>query len=69
MQGSKLSTVYMWSFNDSTAIIVETGFSSAQSQQHTFSYPGTYRVSVRTANEEGASGVAVTVVVVGKLSF
>ncbi len=66
IQGSKLSTVYTWSFNDSTPSVMETGLSSAQSQEYSFNFPGTYRVSVQTINEDGVSQVVVVVLVVGK---
>lgn len=66
MQGSKVSTVYRWSFNDSTPDVDYTGLESAQSQQHTFNTPGVYIVSVHATNQGGSSETVVPISVFGE---
>ena len=54
-QGGKLNTTYLWNFNDSTSPVNVTGFQLGASQNHTFSIPGQFMVSVLASNNGGSS--------------
>ncbi len=67
-QGSKLSTKYTWSFNDSTTPVNKSGLANS-TVAHRFKKYGMYMVSVTATNKKGKSVKTLQFRVEGKIDL
>lgn len=66
LQGGRLSTWYVWDFNDTSAPENVTGFASASTRNHTFIKPGHFAISVLASNNGGSSQTLTELTVYGE---
>lgn len=65
-QGGRLSTQYLWNFNDTSVAVNVTGYEAGHEQIHTFTAPGIYNVTIVASSNEGSSFLTLPVSVLGR---